>query len=386
MHRSLAAAIVIAILVRLILFLYAVHQPLENERRQVVSPVSVQQGLDFDFYDKSRRIIARGIGEIFSRFQSNYHQPFEDWGSLVISSPALPILLAIFDYGPGNTLPLAIIYLLLGCGLAAAWLAWLHSKNVSWQWLFVFSLVPNPIWFALNISTDLLFAVAFAAFYLVYFPIRSGERRWGWITALLLLAIATRPNAISIALFVMLDAVFNGNNLSRRVKVSVVASIFAVLVPVSVYYFPYLLMFVEASQKITYFGTSQSAYLAGVFPSLPAFFDKVLSWFSLFAAKILYFCGLRPSYADTEPLFVFARAAVGVITLPGLIYALTRGYRSDKLLLAVFMLPVFLGATQDRYNLPIMPLLFFYGVRAYGAGHRLLIDKALQWRTFRGQT
>ena len=33
----------------------------------------------------------------------------------------------------------------------------------------------------------------------------------------------------------------------------------------------------------------------------------------------------------------------------------------------IFLIPPFLGATQERYLLPIMPIVFYYSVVAFGA-------------------
>ena len=55
----------------------------------------------------------------------------------------------------------------------------------------------------------------------------------------------------------------------------------------------------------------------------------------------------------------------GIVLLPGMIYAIWYAPRRTKLFLIVFMLPFILGASQDRYNLPILPILFYYGALFY---------------------
>jgi len=92
----------------------------------------------------------------------------------------------------------------------------------------------------------------------------------------------------------------------------------------------------------------------------------------------LYFAGLRPSYGQTLPLLVVARAVVGVILLPGLLFLLVRGRTRDSILVILFSLPVFIGPTQDRYYLPILPILFYYGVLAYSAAWRRVVVREVK--------
>ena len=68
--------------------------------------------------------------------------------------------------------------------------------------------------------------------------------------------------------------------------------------------------------------------------------------------------------------------AAGLILLPGLLYLAFRGDRRDRLFVWIFFLPIFIGPTQDRYNLPIQGLLFFYGLQAYA----LLWQTMQRWR------
>jgi hypothetical protein len=44
---------------------------------------------------------------------------------------------------------------------------------------------------------------------------------------------------------------------------------------------------------------------------------------------------------------------------------MVRGSRSEKLLVLVVIAPILAGPAQDRYLLPIQPLLFFYGWLLY---------------------
>jgi hypothetical protein len=59
-------------------------------------------------------------------------------------------------------------------------------------------------------------------------------------------------------------------------------------------------------------------------------------------------------------LSVLLRSLPGVVFLPGLAFALARGTSADRLLVLTFILPVLSGPSQDRYLLPIQPILLFY--------------------------
>jgi hypothetical protein len=59
-----------------------------------------------------------------------------------------------------------------------------------------------------------------------------------------------------------------------------------------------------------------------------------------------------------------------VILLPGLFYLFWAGRRGEMALVGLYCLPILLGPTQDRYYLPIYPILFLYGVMAYQAAWR----------------
>ncbi len=124
------------------------------------------------------------------------------------------------------------------------------------------------------------------------------------------------------------------------------------------FYLPQLPVIIGESTQ--YFGATQAEYLAGVFNTLPVWLDRVLSLLSLISAKILYFVGVRPSYGETPTLIVLARAAAGLIFLPGIIYALARGARAHRLLLVIYMLPVLLGASQEalQSSNPAVAILF----------------------------
>ena len=96
-----------------------------------------------------------------------------------------------------------------------------------------------------------------------------------------------------------------------------------------------------------------------------------LSWLAFLAAKVLYLTGLRPSFGDTAAPMVLLRMLPGFIMLPGLFWLFVQANWRVRLFLFFFLSPIMLGITQDRYILPIQPVLFFYGAKAWGEIARL---------------
>lgn len=362
---ALLAAATVAVAARLAVFVWTALTPLANEQGTLVSPLLANSGIDLAHYQAMRALYfgdpdaaLAAVGALLNG------QSALTWGQAMFAGPVLPFLLEAFDYAPGRALPLALAYLALGCGLAVLWLAWLARQGAPPGWLLLFALLPNPIWFMLNVSTDLPFAAATALFYFAYFSGPPTPRRLAASFALVLLALAIRPNAAALALFLLLDLAWRSGG--QRSHVVLLAALAALLAPAALFYGPYLLSFVVSSTaKPLYFGLSQDDFLAGVFPWLPELLDRALSLVALVAAKALCLVGLRPSAGDTPGALVLLRAAPGVILLPGLYWSLFRADRAHRLLMWLFIAPILAGATQDRYMLPVQPILFLYGCRVW---------------------
>jgi hypothetical protein len=91
----------------------------------------------------------------------------------------------------------------------------------------------------------------------------------------------------------------------------------------------------------------------------------------LFAiSKLMHAVGLRPSYASVETWLLIVRALPGLLFLPGLIYLLFAGHWFERWFVFFFMLPVFIGASQERYLLALTPILLLWGVRAWSRAGR----------------
>lgn len=365
----LYSAIALAAAFRIALFVYATFLPLANESGLLVSPSVHQVGIDFSFFRASAEmLISLSPSEIFFLFVEYYERPLEGQIGNIIAGPVFPSLLILFDYGDGSPLPLAIFFLVLSLVLVVIWLHWMWTLGIGPVWLVVFALVPNPVWLTLNISSDLVFAVLFAIFFLHYFRENWGAVTvTGWLTALLL-AVLTRPNGLSLPLFVLLDIAFFRHGLTKMQRAIWLGALAVAFLLFAFFLYPSFITEVKRAQQLSelhFFGHSQAEFLAGIYNWLPEVLDRLLSVISLVGAKILYFVGLRPSFSeDVNILVVLTRAAVGLILLPGILFLFIRGPARVALLIGAFLLPFVLGVSQDRYNLPVQPILFLAGIVA----------------------
>jgi hypothetical protein len=163
---------------------------------------------------------------------------------------------------------------------------------------------------------------------------------------------------------------------SRKINFYRLALVTALIIIFGLYLYPYFFLEMKkAGSVLTYFGHTPMQYAEGIFHSLPQWLNISLSWASLIGAKLVYFVGLRPSYGVTAPTLVLARGAAGLFLLPGMLWLFAKGRRSEMTLIALYCAPILLGPSQDRYYLPIYPILFLYGVRFYEAVWRAVSEK-----------
>jgi hypothetical protein len=165
-------------------------------------------------------------------------------------------------------------------------------------------------------------------------------------------------------LFVFLDFIFRFEFSLRR-RFAVVGLLGVAGLTAAAYLFPYFATEMSKVVSFKYFGIEETRYLHGLIPELFSWVDLPLSWTTLIAAKSAYFVGLRPSHAGIATPWLVLRSAAGLILLPGLVYGLFFASRRQRLFIWVFVFPIFLSSTQDRYNLAIQPLLFYFGILAY---------------------
>jgi hypothetical protein len=366
----LTTALVLAIVSRAALFFGSMIIPIPNESGLPISPLTANTALDLSYYQWARGMY---FGETqlaidtFVRFFTGHEKI-----AFFLPGPLYPGLLHVFDYGPENTLPLSGIYLLLSMGLVAAWLWWLWRNGLSRLWLYIFAVLPTPYWFMLNVSTDLLFAGVVAAFWLLWFDQKIPDlRRMAGVAVVVVIAALLRPNALSLLLFLCIDVLIWEVALkepgpTRRRGLLFAALVTVMLTILAVFYLPYFYWVVAGnSANVAYFDSLPSEYFDGLWPDLPRMINIVLSWFALLAAKIFYLTGLRPSFGDTATPLIILRILPGLIMLPGLLWLLIRAEWRVRLFVVFFLGPILLGISQDRYILPLQPVLFFYGAKAW---------------------
>jgi len=353
--RQLAICIAILILVRVAVFIGTIWYPLPNEIGLPVSPLHYQTGIDFAYYESSRQAIFEAEpSRLLEGLASSVYNTSSQL--MVVTRPILPIILQITDYAPENTFPLAFLYLLLSIVWGIVWMTWLHNQSLSLKWIYIFSLLPVPIWFGLNISPDLLFSLIVCGFLLSFM-----NGRYRLATGFVLLGLLTRPNGFSLLLFGAAYFTLIGGRLSARARTVVVIVSVAIGIGSLPFLWKNLFYFMAENGQMLFLGYSQIDYLTGIYPALPEWLGLPLSWFSLLGLKMLYFVGLRPSFGDTALFFILMRAVGGLILLPGLVRVFVSGPNWLRLFLLCFLFPIFLGLAQERYMLPILPILYYYG-------------------------
>ena len=370
-----------AVLFRLAVWVGTIFHPVSNEVGAPTSPLHANSQIDLAFYQATRLFYSGWI----DRFAS---APFSDWPALFslvlqhlspdnyFGPPFMAGMLSLFDYGAHNTLPLAIVFLLLSCVVAILWLNWLQRHGLGVLGLLFVALMPGPLWFMLNVSTDLPFAALLVAFVLVFFSSLPRRTRYLWALGIAVVATLLRPHGVSMFLFLGLYEAFLSPGRTQQQKV-ILAGVLAVAGIAMMFIFGgYFLWYVQTSSQLDYYGYTAADFLAGIYPGLPGWIDQPLSWLSLLGAKFLYLAGLRPGYGGTASTLVLIRAAAGIVLLPGLLYGFFRAPWAYRFLLAAFFAPVLFGSAQDRYVMPVAPLLvlfaerFLYEIRGLLTGRR----------------
>ena len=362
-------AVGVALAVRITIWAGTMIAPIPNEARDPISPLHANSAIDLKFYENSRAI----YGAWLERFAT---APMEEWWGIFrsflsnvsesfIAGPLMSGLLAVFDYGSENPLPLAFTYLLVSCAIAVVWLHWLHQMGAGFTGLVILALLPGPLWLMLNVSSDLPFAALVTIFFFIFFSERRARQRYIWATGVAVVATLLRPHGVSLLLFLGLYAAILSPARTQAQKITIVAFLAVVGGMLLWLFSSYFSAYLQSSAKLVYFGYTTREYLAGIFPALPDGLNEIVSWTALPIAKLLYLVGIRPSYGDTLPLLILIRAAPGPILLAGLLYAFLRAPWAYRLLFAAFFAPVALGAAQDRYLLALTPLIVLFCMRFF---------------------
>ena len=350
----------LAILSRASFVVLAVMMSVKDEQGNVVSPLVEVSFGDYPLYDKY-------ASEVFSMIQAPFIF-FYHGGSVgtwiaqgAIPGPGFPWLLNVFDYST-HSLPLASFYLFVSALLVFGWVLYYRTKKVSvWGQLALFAF-PLLLWYSLAISTELPMSVAVFMFYCGALTIRR-SLFWGFACTLsaFILMLLIRPNSLSLFPAMLLVIFLNRDLMSKWFAAAVAVLTGTLFMYFVVYYAPYFFHVKESALDIAYWELYPEQYLEGLFPNLPLLLNQVISNGALIGSKFIYASGLRPSYSDTPALLVLMRSIPGILILPGIFYCFYRGSWLERFLLLGFLLPLLLTVAQERYLLPIAPLLLLYG-------------------------
>lgn len=280
--------------------------------------------------------------------------------------PFFSYLLGVFNFESNRSF-LSSLYLLLGCLLGIAWARLLAMRGCSVVVQLLVSCYPALVYYSFLVSTDLLYAVMIAFFYAAARSVLLNVKGalW-WCMSVLLAAVMTRPNGIAMipVLFVLLA---HDKSLSLGLKLLLVSNWSVLGIYMLIYYLPYFWVHEHNAFSTNYWGMLPEQFNADLITFLPSWMSEFFSLIFLGLSKLIYSVGLRPSYSDVSLWLVIARALPGIFLLPGLIYGAWRGHWFDKIFILFFLLPVYVGAAQERYLLAVTPLLILWGVAAYTA-------------------
>ena len=281
--------------------------------------------------------------------------------------PIYPMIIGLTGFEEKKFL-LSWIYQVAGAMLGWHWAQWLNNKSEP-LWLQILSACfPALIYYAFLVSTDLLYAYLIALWLVGAWAVLEKKTwAWSWTVVAMFLLLLARPN--SLALLPMMSLLAWQN---RNLRVRLMWTLFWGLVGayMLIYYLPYYWVHDSNAGVTHYWGLLPSAYYKGLWTDLPSWISQPLSWMIFAISKLIHAVGLRPSYASVELWLVITRAMPGLLFLPGLIYLLFSGHWFDRWFVFFFMLPIFIGASQERYLLALTPILLLWGVRAWGRAGR----------------
>jgi hypothetical protein len=281
--------------------------------------------------------------------------------------PIYPMLIGLTGYEETMYL-LSWAYQIAGALLGWHWSKYIRDRGEPLWLQILCACFPALVYYSFLVSTDLLYA-CLIALWLVGARGVLENKTGAWYAAgiAMFLLLLARPNAL--ALLPMMSL------LAWRVKSFkswVMWSLFWGLVGVYmlIYYLPYYWVHDSNAGATHYWGYLPSDYYRGLWTEVPSWISQPLSWLLFAVSKLMHAVGLRPSYASIDAWLVVARALPGLLFLPGLIYLFFAAEKFERWFVFFFMLPIFIGASQERYLLALTPILLLWGVRAWSRAGR----------------
>lgn len=362
--NSLMLLIGLIIFTRLSFFIFLLEADFINDFGERVSALTAQTQGDINFYLKFSDDAwghLSSLAKIYT-FEELNIWVFQDF----FPGPLFPWILSLTDYHRGSSFILSFLFTCLGILCSIIWSLNLRKMNATLLEQILVIFYPNLIYYAALISTDMLFCLFISSIYYILLIIKK-RNLTNFLIALImiLLCVLTRPN--SLVLFPVLGFYLwvSRKNFTKISFTFAYLSLFFLGLVSTIYYLPYFFAYKEASIHISYWGFTQQEYLNGVFDCLPKSINLFLSLILLGLSKLVYLTGLRPSYSGVEISIVVLRSIGGLLILPGIIYLFIRGNKIEKLFFILFCSPLLVGASQERYILPLSPILIFYGCRFF---------------------
>ena len=370
-RESTGLILVILLLISRIMAFWVLERwDVVNDSGLAIKPLGAPAYLDYALY---RMHIGSAWDEIFrpilfiQRALTNFAQAFT-WlhGQAIKPGPIFPEILESWGYERIHA-RLACTYLLVGCALGWAWAIFLGWRKMGLWVQALAACFPALVYYSFLVSTDLLYAVLIAMFYAAAWAVLL-HKQSAWISCMVVLmaALLSRPNALAMipVLFIVLikESTLKWWTKSLWMFIWTLFGLYMLI-----YYLPYFWLHEGNSAGTPYWGIYPQQFYEGLFSDWPPRLNQAVSFLLLAISKVIYSVGLRPSYAGISPWLVLARALPGVLLFPGLIYGLWRGHWFDRVFAFFFLVPVYVGAAQERYLLALTPLLIFWGIQAYSA-------------------
>ncbi len=366
--RATLFVLILVLLSRVLVFWIFDQWEIVNDSGVAVKPLGEPAYLDYGLYQKS---IGSAWNEIFRPFIFLHYAWTNITDALVWlrgqplkPGPIFPTLLNVWNYDI-NHAPLAWAYLIMGILIGLLWAMFIAWRNMGLGLQILIACFPALVYYSFLISTDLLYVLLIALFYATAWAalLRS---RWALFCCMgiLVVALLTRPNALAMIPVLYFVITFD-KILKWRTKLICMLFFGLLGVYMLIYYLPYFWIHEGNSAHTHYWGIYPKQFNEGLFSGWPSWLNKSISFVLYAVSKVIYSVGLRPSYADISPWLVIARSWPGVLLLPGLVYGLWRGQWFDRIFVFFFLMPVYVGAAQERYLLAITPLLLLWGIQAY---------------------
>ncbi|PPR79535.1 MAG: hypothetical protein CFH01_00366 [Alphaproteobacteria bacterium MarineAlpha2_Bin1] len=372
--------VIISIIARFLVWTFAIFYPIPNETGLLISPILPNSGIDLNFYlsetIKYKNYLLSIYNYIFSS-SLTYVTNDPNFSDVPISpGPIFPVILIISNF-INYPWVLSFLYLLISSYLIYISIKWLNKKNIHWFWLLSFGGLPVPFWYMLNISPDLIFSLVVTLYIFVITDTRDTiNKHIYYLLILCFLSILLKPNGISLFIFSSYFILFN-YSFNRILLVFIIFTFIILSIGFIYFYGNYLISYILSSNEHrTFFGYYQKEYFIGIYDFLPKIVDQLFSIISLAIIKLIYFSGIRPTYGDTLNLFIIIRSSAGLIIFPGIIWLFIKANNNIRIFTIIFLIPIMLGLAQERYSIPIYPLLYYYGVLFYSNSFKSIYNIA----------